>query len=595
MNNTTQFTQVIEQANKTPYEIADALAISFRGMPRHLIRNDSSYIDCINQWHLNLSTNGENTNRINLVIAYCNVLFYRVTGNYEQLFRWGLKQLSDEYELNDYKYLGWIHRLLSAVSSTIGLIDQAVDHGHKALYYFELLENAAEINNCFIQLGIAYDYTNNYDIQLEYFEKSFNFAKENNERTIEKNALNNIIYVLILRNEYALAKEKIGDLFNLIEKNETSPVVVTAHLNALRIALYEKNNEAIWHYINLIETFPLLEIDQTWIMDLKLLIGRSFLLENNIKSAIEAFNCGYSIAESLNSTKYKLDFLEAFTKISLLKKDFETAFHHQENFIKITRELEHEKAGYKYLVLRIQYEVDHINREVNQLRDQLNYTKESTIYTLATLAEYKDQITGKHILRTIEYVEGFCQLINSENLLGNPLKQEYIDNFSRSSALHDIGKVGISDEILKKPGKLTAHEFEQMKKHTVLGRDALSITKSILGRASFLKLAQVIAYSHHEKWDGSGYPEGLAGEDIPFEGRLVAIIDVYDALISKRPYKEPFSHLKALSILKEGRGTHFDPTLVDLFIAHHERFLNIAMRLIDTDEEKTALVSTALT
>jgi putative two-component system response regulator len=155
--------------------------------------------------------------------------------------------------------------------------------------------------------------------------------------------------------------------------------------------------------------------------------------------------------------------------------------------------------------------------------------------------------------------------------------------------LHDIGKVGVPDHILLKPGKLTTEEFDEMKKHAVYGRDAIVRAESRLGAESFLRFAREIAYGHHEKWDGGGYPEGVAGEAIPLSARLMALADVYDALISKRVYKPPFPHRKAVEIIGEGKGNHFDPDLVEAFMAIEEDFRQIALRHADFDEERVTL------
>jgi putative two-component system response regulator len=152
--------------------------------------------------------------------------------------------------------------------------------------------------------------------------------------------------------------------------------------------------------------------------------------------------------------------------------------------------------------------------------------------------------------------------------------------------LHDIGKVGIPDRILLKPGRYEAHEFEIMKTHCKLGRDAIQHAEDQLGlEVDFLKYAKEIAYGHQEKWDGSGYPEGLAGDAIPISARLMAVADVYDALISRRVYKEGMPHAKAASIIAEGRGSHFDPDIVDAFMALQEQFQEVAKRYADSDED----------
>ena len=157
--------------------------------------------------------------------------------------------------------------------------------------------------------------------------------------------------------------------------------------------------------------------------------------------------------------------------------------------------------------------------------------------------------------------------------------------------MHDIGKVGVDDSVLLKPGKLDADEWKQMKLHPVIGAETLREVDRQHPGNSFIKTGIAIAEGHHEKWDGSGYPQGLKGDDIPVEGRIMAVADVYDALISKRVYKLPFPHSKAVAIIKEEKGIHFDPVVVDAFLNIHEDFRNIALQLVEHDEEREALSS----
>ena len=161
-----------------------------------------------------------------------------------------------------------------------------------------------------------------------------------------------------------------------------------------------------------------------------------------------------------------------------------------------------------------------------------------------------------------------------------------IDLLYKSAPLHDIGKVGIPDRILLKPGKFEPHEFEIMKTHCKLGRDAIQQAEDRLGlKVDFLTVAKEIAYGHQEKWDGSGYPEGLSGDNIPVSARLMAVADVYDALISRRVYKEGMPHEKAVQIIVDGRGKHFDPDMIDAFLVIVEKFHAIAQQYVDSDAD----------
>lgn len=234
-------------------------------------------------------------------------------------------------------------------------------------------------------------------------------------------------------------------------------------------------------------------------------------------------------------------------------------------------------------------------RELREMNETLEYrvrvrtyelllTRDVTIMSLTTLAETRDRETGEHIQRTQLYVKTLAERLRNHPRFRAVLRDdETIDQLYRSAPLHDIGKVGVPDAILLKPGRLTPEEFDRMKQHPVYGGDALRWAESRLGSNSFLQFAREIAYHHHEKWDGSGYPLGLAGDAIPVGARLMALADVYDALISKRYYKEAFPHEQARQILLEGRGRHFDPDVVDAFIATEAEFQRIAREFVDPE------------
>jgi len=220
-------------------------------------------------------------------------------------------------------------------------------------------------------------------------------------------------------------------------------------------------------------------------------------------------------------------------------------------------------------------------RRIGERTEELNRTRDVTILTLASLAETRDNETGAHILRTQRYIKALAQHLKTHPRFSCELDDKTIDLLYKSAPLHDIGKVGIPDAILLKPGKLTDEEFEIMKGHAKIGSDSLKITEDQLGSNSFLRLAREISLTHHEKWDGSGYPAGLREDNIPLSGRLMAVADVYDALISKRVYKAAFSHDKAMEIIRQGSGQHFDPDIIDALDAIEEQFIEIAETFSD--------------
>ena len=228
----------------------------------------------------------------------------------------------------------------------------------------------------------------------------------------------------------------------------------------------------------------------------------------------------------------------------------------------------------------------YLEKEVSERTKEVMAIQDVTILSMASLAETRDSDTGNHIRRTQYYVLALARALQSHPRFSEYLTEQNIKMLFKSAPLHDIGKVGIPDRILLKPGKLDPDEFEIMKTHTTLGRDALANAEKSLGTdVDFLKMAKEIAYSHQEKWDGSGYPEGVGGDDIPISARLMAVADVYDALISRRVYKEGMPHEKACAIIQESGGTHFDPDMVEAFSRIHEEFREIAQKYADSDSE----------
>ncbi len=209
-------------------------------------------------------------------------------------------------------------------------------------------------------------------------------------------------------------------------------------------------------------------------------------------------------------------------------------------------------------------------------------TQEVSIRALAHLAETRDRETGNHILRTQGYVQELALRMKPHRRFSGYLSGNYINLLTRSAPLHDIGKVGVPDAILQKPGPLTPDEWTIMRTHARLGSEAIEMAERDASRpVAFLALAKEIAHWHHEKWDGSGYPDALAGEDIPLSARLMALADVFDALISPRPYKAPMSFDAARELIRAGQGTHFDPDIAEAFLADFETFCAIARRHSD--------------
>jgi putative two-component system response regulator len=245
---------------------------------------------------------------------------------------------------------------------------------------------------------------------------------------------------------------------------------------------------------------------------------------------------------------------------------------------------------------RLTEENDWLEREVARRMKENLLIQDLGVRALACLGEARDNETGHHIVRTQTYVELLAEHLKDKDRFQAALAGKQMAMIIKAAPLHDIGKVGIPDAILLKPGRLTAEEFDIMKAHPVIGADAIEKAMNQAmsgadddaidqapGAFSFLRVAQEISLGHHEKWDGSGYPSGLAGDLIPVSARLMALADVFDALMSRRVYKPPMTLEQATTIILEGRGSHFDPDVVDAYLACKDRFAEISSRYADPE------------
>ena len=217
-------------------------------------------------------------------------------------------------------------------------------------------------------------------------------------------------------------------------------------------------------------------------------------------------------------------------------------------------------------------------------------TQEGIIGSFCSMSEYRDPETGAHLKRTQEYVKALAKHLQNHPKFKAVLTDEVIELLYKAAPLHDIGKIGIRDHILLKKGRLDEDEFQIMQSHPQIGADIIESVATQIGWNPFMQIAHQICLSHQEKWDGSGYPQALVGEDIPVPARFMALADVYDALISKRVYKPAFPHSMAVALIREGKDNHFDPLIVEAFEAIHEQFRDIALQFLDNDDQKQALL-----
>jgi len=218
---------------------------------------------------------------------------------------------------------------------------------------------------------------------------------------------------------------------------------------------------------------------------------------------------------------------------------------------------------------------ENLQEMVDEKTQSVIELKNAVLKTVAELVEFRDDFTGGHIERTQDYLRLFIEAIKERKMYPEELASWDTELVIQSAQLHDVGKIAVDDAVLRKPGKLTAEEFDAIKKHAVTGGKIIDKIMESTSEHDFLEHAKILATSHHEKWNGTGYPYGIKGEEIPLQSRMMAIADVYDALVSARPYKTGMPHEKAVEIIKNDSGTHFDPKLVDLFLEISDEFERI--------------------
>ncbi len=231
----------------------------------------------------------------------------------------------------------------------------------------------------------------------------------------------------------------------------------------------------------------------------------------------------------------------------------------------------------------MQRELERHNEDLENLVEEkireITDSQMATLIAISNLAEYRDKETGRHIERTSAYCQCLAEELRARGAYTDQISEAFVRNIVHAAPLHDIGKMGIPDHILNKPGKLTTEEFEVMKTHVTIGTETLKRVLAKYPKNTFIRMGLDIAGTHHERWDGKGYPAGIAAENIPLSGRIMALADVYDALRSRRVYKEGFSHTDGVKIITDGRGTQFDPVVVDAFISIEKTFAELSEKL----------------
>lgn len=315
--------------------------------------------------------------------------------------------------------------------------------------------------------------------------------------------------------------------------------------------------------------YSILEIDKSTPATLELFL--SFVYPDDREQVTEMFKNMFVTQKSwttryrllMKSGEIKWVHLRFYTKFN--EKGYHTHYYGTIQDVTEMKKAEDELEKYSH----------HLEKLVEEKVKEISSSQMATLYALIKLSESRDDDTGEHIERTASFCKLLAQKARTAPEYAETITDTFIETIYKASPLHDIGKVGIPDSILLKPGKLTEDEFAIMKTHVQIGYDTLTKVGQQYNKNEFILMGMDIALYHHEKWNGSGYNKGLKGEEIPLSARIMALADVYDALRSKRVYKDAFSHEKSIDIIKSSKGTHFDPMLVDIFVNYQDEFKSL--------------------
>lgn len=386
------------------------------------------------------------------------------------------------------------------------------------------------------------------------------FCLESFAREVDHNIQNELLTRLIL--EHSSISRQLEVLYKRLSRSEEMLVEAQKIAMLGRWDAYRDSDELVWSH----SLYEILEVDPTIPASPELFLSRVHPDDHDkaagLYERIYSIDKSWTIRYRLMMEDGRIKWIHQRCNPTINSKG--RVVHYYGTIQDITEMKKAEDKLEKYS--------KHLENLVEEKVREISASQMATIYALIKLSESRDDDTGTHIERTA----GFCRLLSEKARPCAPFSAEIDDRFistiHRASPLHDIGKVGIPDRILLKPGKLTEDEYAIMKTHVQIGYRTLATVGQQYDRNEFLKMGMDIALYHHEKWDGSGYNEGLSGEKIPLSARIMAIADVYDALRSRRVYKEAFSHEKSMEIMVSSRGSHFDPALFDLFYQANEEF-----------------------
>lgn len=562
---------------------------------RKITENGQNNIDesmlFIQSWYLNLDITDKMDNRMLIIIRLCQLMTFKSKGQYEEFFTFLEDMKVLPILISGYLYSGRIYREIASVAYLVGIEEIALKYAHRSFDFFAEGNNSEEIARSLLVLGNSYGISHETNLQMNYYQKCLELSMEINNKNLQIASLNNIAHTAVEQNRLDLAMDSINKSIELLDEDSTDKNLIAVYLTKSCILnkkkLYQQAKSLI------IDKVLIQEVNKNVILTIECfkLLGEVYLAKKEYAIAENYYKKGLILAQETKSDKYIKEMNKVYSVYYEKIENYKLAFFHYRKYHSYKNKIENQQLKLKSTILKVRFKTKNalkkaieyknektfLKEKLSEIQTELVDTQKVSVYALATLIEFREDNTGNHVLRITNYVKLICRLLSHYPQYSSILTDRYIDEIARLSSLHDIGKITVSDAILNKKGLLNEVEFDEIKQHTVRGKDALVITGGILNDKSFLKTAQTIAFSHHEKWDGSGYPLGLTGENIPLEGRIVGIADCFDALINKRPYRKAYTSEQAISIIEGQKGKHFDPVIAQVFLENIGKFIDIAL------------------
>lgn len=530
--------------NSLIIEKASNYAFTITSMTPSVSSNLNELFEEIKNWFDDLPI--EFVNESVLIRKYaCYSHYYRWTEQYVEVFRC-VVAISDYTPSNtDTLYCSWIYRNASRVANFLGLVNESIDYGYKSIDMIEKSQNKSEMCKCYNQIGGCFNPLELYDISFDFYRKAYNIAVEINDYRSKLISLNNMGYNRILVKDYVQAEKILSKGMKMLKSEQSRPDLhIQFNNNLAMVALHNNNFDEAHQYISVAKHFNAINKVTTDAISILQVESDIYLKENKPQEAIDALETAIDLATEKKLERYALKIEKALADVLVNEKRYEEAIRHLLNGISLQEKLTHDLA-------QSQLQVIHYEQEIRESRAILEKRLQQSINTISRIGELRDVYTAGHQKRVKDLACAIAREIG--------FSESAVMNLSYGALIHDIGKIYIASDILNKPGKISTLEYQILQTHSEQGYN-------IVKEVDFPEVIPTMIYQHHERLDGSGYPNGLSGDQIIIESRILAVADVVEAMSSHRPYRPALGINVALEEIETFKGLRFDAQVVEVCI-----------------------------